>query len=249
MEKFNKIELKNRENRNEINDRMQGFYVPNKIIPLDNEIINYKEMNSRLINRTPDIKNEFDRKSFKNDINQRMNNISGDSLYYKRLPMNNNIRDYNITMDSNKDEFNNRLMNYNKLATNITASPNEDNKMMNIGFHNNFKDDTNKRLEDLSPLSCNVGYPVTKPNKLPDFNQNLPENNIEYSNNKYSSLNDIKTPKNNIPIGNDSFSSMGNYESFEVSNINNKDINNLDELNYKRHLPTDTKQDFFFSNK
>ena len=35
--------------------------------------------------------------------------------------MNNNIRDYSITMDSNKDEFNNRLMNYNRLGTNITA--------------------------------------------------------------------------------------------------------------------------------
>jgi len=248
MEKFNKIELKNRETRNEINDRMQGFYVPNNL-PQENEMINYKEMNSKLINRTPNIKNEFDKKSFKNDINQRMNDISGDSLYYKRLPMNNNIRDYNITMDSNKDEFNNRLMNYNKLATNITANPSKDNKMMKIGFHNNFKDDTNKRLEDLSPLSCNVGYPLAKPKKLPDFNQNLPKSNIEYSNNKYSSLNDIQIPKNNIPIGNDSFSSMGNYESFEVSNIKNNDINNLDELNYKRHLPTDTKQNFFFSNQ
>ena len=76
MEKFNKIELKNRETRNEINDRMHGFYVPNKIEVNDNEIINYKEMNSKLINRTPNIKNEFDRKSFKNDINQRMNDIS-----------------------------------------------------------------------------------------------------------------------------------------------------------------------------
>lgn len=249
MNKFNKIEVKNRETRNEINDRMQGFYVPNRIEPQESKINNFKEMNSKLINRTPEIKNDFDRKSFKNDINQRMNDISGDSLFYKRLPMNNNIRDYNITMDSNKDEFNNRLMNYNRLASNITATPNEENKMTNLGFHNNFKDDTNKRLEELSPLSCNVGYPVTKPNKLPDFNQNLPESNFQYSENKYSSLNESQTPKNNIPLCNDSFSSFSNYENFEVSNIVNKNVNNLEELNYKRPLSADTKQNFFFSNK
>lgn len=229
--KFNKVELKNRDTRNDINNRMQGFYGPESPESKKSNLVNYKELNSKLINNIQQEpvsisnNNNYDKKTFKNDINQRMNNISGDELFFKRLPLNNNIRDYNITVDTNKDEFNNRLMNYNSLASNIKPNPEEETKLFSSGFHNNFKDDTNKRLEELSPLSSNVGYPINKP-KNPDFSLNIePEGNITY--NQY-----------------------GNYQNNSENNNNLTDnVNKLEDLNYKRHYPADTKQQFFFTNK
>ena len=219
MDKFNKVQLKNRTVRNDINSRMEN---------LNKNLINYKEMNNKLINGyNPEINkqetnNNFtnDKKTFKNDINDRLNTISGDELFYKRLPLNNNIRDYNVTVDTNKDEFNNRLMNYNSLSNNINPNPEDETKLFTSGFHNNFKDDTNKRINDLSPLACNIGYPINKPKKIPDFNQNLePEGNMSYS----------------------------NYQQFDEQKKD--DINKLGDLQYKRHLPSNTKQQFFFTNK
>ena len=226
--KFNKVELKNKNTRNDINNRMQGFYGPESPESKKSNLINYKDRNSKLINNiqeeTVNKPNNYnlDKKTFKNDINQRMNNISGDELFFKRLPLNNNIRDYNITVDTNKDEFNNRLMNYNSLASNINPNPEDENKLFNSGFHNKFKDDTNKRLEELSPLSSNVGYPINKP-KNPDFTQNLePNGNISYN----------------------------QYENVSENNNDLTDnVNKLEDLNYKRHYPADTKQQFFFTNK
>jgi hypothetical protein len=228
--KFNKVEFKNKDTRNDINNRIQGFYGPESPESKKSNLVNYKELNSKLINNIQQEpvsisnNNNYDKKTFKNDINQRMNNISGDELFFKRLPLNNNIRDYNITVDTNKDEFNNRLMNYNSLASNIKPNPEEENKLFNSGFHNNFKEDTNKRLEELSPLSSNVGYPINKP-KNPDFSKNIePEGNISY--NQY-----------------------GNYQNISENNNLTDNVNKLEDLNYKRHYPTDTKQQFFFTNK
>jgi len=226
--KFNKVEIKNKNTRNDINNRIQGFYGDESHESKKYNLVNYKELNSKLINNIQQEpvsisnNNNYDKKTFKNDINQRMNNISGDELFFKRLPLNNNIRDYNITVDTNKDEFNNRLMNYNSLASNINPNPEDENKLFNSGFHNNFKDDTNKRLDELSPLSSNVGYPINKP-KNPDFSQNIePEGNISYN----------------------------QYQNISENNNNLTDnVNKLEDLNYKRHYPADTKQQFFFTNK
>lgn len=221
MDKFNKVRLKNRNVRNDINSRMEN---------LNKNFINYKEMNNKLIKGyTEEIPQNqansftYDKKTFKNDINTRMNNISGDELFFKRLPLNNSIRDYNVTIDTNKDEFNNRLMNYNSLSSNMTPNPEEETKLFTSGFHNNFKDDTNKRLEELSPLACNVGFPINKPKKPPDFGKNL------------------------IPEASISYNQYGNFQNYNEQKTDN--INKLEDLQYKRHLPSDTKQQFFFSNK
>ncbi len=76
-------------------------------------------------------------------------------------------------------------------------------------------------MDDLSPLACNIGYPINKP-KNPDFTQNLePGGNISYN----------------------------QYENVSVNNNLTDNVNKLEDLNYKRHYPADTKQQFFFTNK
>ena len=97
---------------------MQNFYINHEMEnQKKSEFVNYEEINNRLIKgiieskqTSEETNNKFnlDKKTFKNDINQRMNNMTNHDLFYKRLPLNNNIRDYNITIDTNKDEFNNR---------------------------------------------------------------------------------------------------------------------------------------------
>ena len=42
-----------------------------------------------------------------------MNNFSRMTDIGQKLPFHNNIRDYTVTLDSKKDEFNDRLSNYN----------------------------------------------------------------------------------------------------------------------------------------
>ena len=52
-------------------------------------------------------------KSFKNDINERMNTINDMTVdNMRRLPLNNNIRDSQITTGSKRDQFNERLSNF-----------------------------------------------------------------------------------------------------------------------------------------
>ena len=223
--KFNIIRPKNKQTRNDINTRLQNFYGREAPNSQDN-VVNYKDQNKELINCLQNNNNHnLDKKTFKNDINTRLNTISGDELFFKRLPLNNNIRDYNITIDTNKDEFNNRLMNYNSLANNMTPKPEDENKIFQIGFHQNFKEDTNKRLEELSPISCNIGFPINKPKTQPNFGKTL-EPEGTYSYNQYSS-----------------------FQSTDNQNENVNDINRLEELQYKRNLPADTTQKFYFSNK
>ncbi len=234
---FNQVKNKNRESRDDINSRMNKFNINQ-----NPQIMNFKEQNKILINQkytnmnTNNSSNSSnsinntneknvnysDKKSFKNDINERVNSLTGAELFYRRLPLNNNIRDYNITVDSNKDEFNNRLMNYNKLATNINPNPIEEKNILEMGFHNNFKDDTNKRLEELSPLSCNIGFPINNPDKKPDFSQNLE------------------------PLGNTNYNKFSVIQNNNNIQENNNQINKLQDLQYQRHLPADTTQQFYF---
>ena len=161
---------KDMEIRGEINDRMQRFMTPNYC----NNQNTSEEFNSKA--------QQFDKNSYKNDINTRMSRFNtSDNFNMKRLPFNNNIRDYSITVDSKKDEFNERLSNYNRLSSNMVPNVEMNNVYGQSGFHNNFKDDLNQRMEKLSPLSRNMGIPTVSnvPNlptqrpKTPDFNNNL----------------------------------------------------------------------------
>ena len=179
----------------------------------------------------------MDKKTFKNDINQRMNNMTNHDLFYKRLPLNNNIRDYNITIDTNKDEFNNRLNNYNLLSSNMNPNPENETVLFNSNFHKTFKEDTNKRLEELSPLSCNIGYPINKP-KNPDFSQNIEP--IGNSNKEFYNVNNPSIQQNYFKSNN---SHIGNQNDIK------NDINIINPLQYRRELPADTNQEYFFQIK
>lgn len=181
--------------RNDINDRMQTFMTPNYHNPGQQV---YKNDNL-LGNQTPNIIN--DRRDFKNDINQRMNSFNRmDDLGRKSLPLHNNIRDYSITVGSKKDAFNDRLSTYNHLSSNVRANIVQNQDFNNSTFHTNFKEDNNKRLEELSPLSRNLGIPFngTEMPQKPDFGSNIQNNdtNDKYSNYNYS--NQFQNPEEDI---------------------------------------------------
>jgi hypothetical protein len=157
---------KSKEMRNNINERMQNFYIGNNTNPepkvfdtnnLDSDYYNYKPAG-------PEEKfQSIQRSDFKNDINERLNIINDMTVdNMRRLPLNNNIRDSQITTGSKRDQFNERLSNYSLLSSNMVASPHQiiDNK--NTGFHTNFKEDHNDRLQELSPLSRNMAIPMSK---------------------------------------------------------------------------------------
>ena len=135
---------KSKEMRNNINERMQNFYIGNNTNPepkvfdtnnLDSDYYNYKPAG-------PEEKfQSIQRSDFKNDINERLNIINDMTVdNMRRLPLNNNIRDSQIITGSKRDQFNERLSNYSLLRSNMVASPRQiiDNK--NTGFHTNFKD-------------------------------------------------------------------------------------------------------------
>ena len=91
----------------------------------NNNETDFKINNSNNNNKFKNI----DRNDFKNDINNRMNSFSAqENFNLRRLPLNNNIRDYGITTDSKKDEFNERLSNYNLLSSNMV--PNAEQKKL-----------------------------------------------------------------------------------------------------------------------
>ena len=185
MSQFNNIQNKKDDYaRNEINNRLSNFnnsFIPsqpsNNIAKGDNLLGGgVKNYNS------PNLDSAQDKSNFKDQINNRMNTFQRNiEIGQKKLPFHNNIRDYTVTMDSKKDVFNNRLSNYNYLSTNIPPDVNQQNQFHNTSFHKTFREDTNKRLEELSPLSRNLGIPMNgvEPPSVPDFNQNLPADNME----------------------------------------------------------------------
>lgn len=170
---------KDEESRNDINNRLQGFMTPNYINNSSGTSLNFNSKEEDFKINDPKFTN-IDRNDFKNDINNRLNSFSNqDNFNLRRLPLNNNIRDYGITTDSKKDEFNERLSNYNLLSSNMVPNGEQRNNSYTMGFHTSFKDDLNKRMDELSPLSRNVGIPVhynvPNTNKTPDFSKNLDE--------------------------------------------------------------------------
>tara|TARA_A100001015_G_scaffold260185_1_gene304703 strand:+ start:676 stop:1374 length:699 start_codon:yes stop_codon:yes gene_type:complete len=166
--------------------------------------------------------NGGDTKLYKNQINDRITNFTNSGINLKKLPMNNNIRDYSVHIESKKEEFNDKLLNYNLLSSAIQSQPMEDNKIYNMGFHSKFKEDNNERFEQFSPLSCNVGFPIYKPDKTPDFTQSLE------------------------PSG---YSNFDNFQNFQTNKIEQEyNLNKTRELNYERQMPVDTNQHFNFKN-
>ena len=212
---------KNSHTRNSINDRMQNFFTPNSIQPknmesmgnhgLDNEYYSYKP--------EPTVqRNETQQKSdFKSDINNRLNMINDASIQNRRrLPFNNNIRDYQITVDNKRDDFNERISNYSLLSGNMVAPVEHQITNSELGFHSNFKDDHNSRLQELSPLSRNMGLPV---------NNNVP--------NQKEVMNNIQTRDGFI----ESYSNdMGNYQY----------LDSVPQLNTQHMKPMDSRQNFNF---
>ena len=141
---------KNSETRNSINDRMQNFFSPNSIKPknmesmgshgLDNEYYNYKPEPTQ--QRTENLQ----KNDFKSDINERLSMINDASIQNRRrLPFNNNIRDYQITVDNKRDAFNERISNYSLLSGNMVAPVEHQINNNENGFHANFKEDHNNR--------------------------------------------------------------------------------------------------------
>ena len=238
---------KDMEVRGEINDRMQRFMTPNYC------------SNQNITDDFSSKSQQFDKNAYQNDINNRMNQFrTSDNIHLKRLPFNNNIRDYSITVDSKKDEFNERLSNYNRLSSNMVPNTDINKNYGSSGFHNNFKDDLNQRMEQLSPLSRNVGIPTvsnvpnlsTKRPKTPDFNSNLsnesyiiPKTQEEYNKQQKMKMeNEQQKLYNNVNMETvnsntydfNGFSSF-NYEqpsnNVQVSNNNNNNNNNTSQPN------------------
>ena len=157
--------VRDSKSRNSINDRMQNFFVPQTINPqnmsspnLDSDYYSYKQT---------DLSNDrfqtIQKSDFKNDINERMNIITDMTTEnMRRLPLNNNIRDYQVTMDSKRDQFNERISNYSLLSNNMVAPIDRQVSSDNLNFHSNFKEDHNSRMQELSPLSRNMGLPINK---------------------------------------------------------------------------------------
>ena len=246
MSQFNSVNIKKDEtSRNDINHRMQNFN--NFFLPEDNQIPMKGDdlLGNHQNNKNRD--NSVDKSMFKDQINSRIDTFSrNQAIDQRKLPFHNNIRDYNITMDSKKDEFNNRLSNYNYLSSNIPPQiHNKHSEQFNqISFHKSFKEDTNQRLQDLSPLSRNLGLPSngTEAPALPDFNQNLPQENMDptyaqydyksqFTNNQESKLEQENYAKN--------YESMNPYQDSQTINYNS-----YDSSNFGAYIPDNSKPNY-----
>jgi len=260
MNKFNSNTNKKDDGaRQDINSRMQTFMTPNYNTAQVGSTDNKQYQNDNLLGNS-NKSYSLDRSDFKNDINHRMDSFNRMAdVGHKQLPLHNNIRDYTTTMDSKKDEFNTRLSNYNHLSSNITPNVIEENKYQNMGFHTNFKDDTNQRLDELSPLSRNLGIPFngTQMPSKPDFGSNIQNNN---TNDKYTNYNyneqfnrkddDVKeqeiyiknyetsktNDKINLGVNSNSYDNP-NYSNYEADKFKlNRNEENLKRINNQKDI-------------
>ncbi len=212
---------KNSQSRNNINDRMQSFFQPNSIKPQNMQDINSHGLDNEYYNYKPEPSQQrqevLQKSDFKSDINNRLNMMNDVNIQNRRrLPFNNNIRDYQITVDSKRDDFNERISNYSLLSGNMVAPVEQQIQNSEMGFHKNFKDDHNNRLQELSPLSRNMGLPVN--NEIP---------------NQKEVMNNIQTRDGFV----ESYSSdMGNYQY----------LDNVPQLNTEHMKPMDSRQNFSF---
>ena len=260
MNKFNSNTNKKDDGaRQDINSRMQTFMTPNYNTTQVGSTDNKQYQDDNLLGNS-NKSYSLDRSDFKNDINHRMDSFNRMAdVGHKQLPLHNNIRDYTTTMDSKKDEFNTRLSNYNHLSSNITPNVIEENKYQNMGFHTNFKDDTNQRLDELSPLSRNLGIPFngTQMPSKPDFGSNIQNNN---TNDKYTNYNyneqfnrkdeDVKeqeiyiknyeaskiNDKINLGVNSNSYDNP-NYSNYEADKFKlNRNEENLKRINNQKDI-------------
>ena len=134
----------------------------------------------------------------------------------RRLPFNNNIRDYQITVDNKRDAFNERISNYSLLREIWLLLLEHQIDNNENGFHANFKEDHNNRLQELSPLSRNMGLPV---------NNTIP--------NQKDVLEKIQTRD-------------GFIESYSNNIDNYQFLDNVPELNTEHLKPMDSRQKFSF---
>tara|TARA_B100000123_G_C25726392_1_gene427141 strand:+ start:788 stop:1687 length:900 start_codon:yes stop_codon:yes gene_type:complete len=209
--------------RNDINDRMQGFMTSNYHNPQQQQKV-YKNDNL-LGNQNPNLVN--DKRNFKDDINHRINSFNTMvDIGQKSLPLHNNIRDYNITVGSKKDEFNNRLSNYNYLSSNIKPNIFQSQDICSSKFHSNFKEDNNKRLEQLSPLSRNLGIPFngTEMPAKPDFGSNIQNNDIDNKFTNYNYHEQFQKPEDDIK-----------NQSVYIKNYKTLSENKIPEVNYNSY--------------
>ena len=192
MSQFNSYQNKKDDSaQNDINQRLSqhnSLFLPN------GSQSNSQYQSDNLLgnsNQNNNPNNPNDKSDFKDQINNRMDTFHRNiEIGQRQLPFNNNIRDYTVTCDSKKDVFNNRLSNYNYLSSNIPPQIQEQNNVNKVNFHKTFREDTNQRLQELSPLSCNLGMPQSNvnPPSVPDFNKNLPVENYHSTpeNTRYS---------------------------------------------------------------
>lgn len=246
MNQFNSIKIKKDETtRNDINHRLQDF---NQNVFLQGNNTAYSNDNL-LGNQNPKrtIDDSSDKSKFQDQINNRIDTFSRNlEIGQRQLPFHNNIRDYNITVDSKKDEFNNRLSNYNYLSSNIPPQiQNQNGNQFNqISFHKNFRDDTNKRLEDLSPLSRNMGLPSngTEPPPVPDFNQNLPQDNMDSTYSNYDYEKQFVKPEESQK---EQSSYIKNYQSMNpYEDTQNIKYNSYDSCNFGAYIPDSSQTNY-----
>ena len=214
--------IKSSKSRDNINNRMQGFMVPNNIEPknmfpnsnhgIDKDYYNYKPETSN-----QQRSDTLQKSDFKNDINERLTMMNDVTIQNRRrLPFNNNIRDYQITVDSKRDAFNERISNYSLLSNNMIAPVENQISNNELGFHTNFKEDHNQRLQELSPLASNMGLPIN--NSVPNPKQ---------------VMQNIQTRDGFV----ESYSNdMGNYQY----------VNQVPDLNTEHLKPMDSRQKFSF---
>ena len=242
---------KNINSRNDMNDKMLNFTTPNYLNKNNANIHSQDFKTSSIL---------YDKNNIKNDINTRLNNFRDlDNIHLRRLPFNNNIRDYVITVDSKRDEVNDRLSNYNRLSSNMNPTISNINTN-SFSFHNNFKDDNNKRMQDLSPLSRNVGMPIhTEPPSLPDFNKNLDNNNYYSYNSNNSNIQDkdesIQYNNYQENYNENNFENKNTDKPYNITgsenNLNNytlldDGINKINSLNYERLNPCNSRHTYNF---
>ena len=105
-----------------------------------------------------------------------------------------------------------------------------------MSFHRTFKEDTNKRLEELSPLSRNLGIPFNGVNipKKPDFSSNIQDNSLE---NKFTDYDYNSQFKNKEEDKKDQEIYLKNYQNINQQDLNhNVNYNAYDNFNFSTFI-------------
>ena len=71
-----------------------------------NQNSDYFDYNSNIVEKTDN--HRFDKKGFKNQMNDRMCNLSNVEVNFDQEPINHSIRNFNIQIEPKKEEFNDK---------------------------------------------------------------------------------------------------------------------------------------------